>query len=194
MDDNPYSGHVFGLNEEADRLLREQVRQQRLNDAEARERQQAYEWGQHEDLITGLRDGNLAPLASHLRSGLTLPQFVADEIADMIEGNGVFFNIVTKGRKPGQDGWSDKLSFERQRMVIGVFFEGRIRALGRGGFEAALQETMDRFSIGATAAKNHRKWVSDCLDRVGAEGGDIGRAAQDEIFSVWAQVYAADND
>lgn len=142
------------------------------------------EWDAHADLITALRDGDLLPLAKHLRSGAGLPQFIADEVADMIEGLGIFFNIKAAGVKPGEPGWSERVVSWRQTMLIGTYFERRCRENGKGGYEEALAETRAKFSVGKTRANDARQFVQEALARLKPE-------QRDRTWAMWKRVYSA---
>ena len=117
------------------------------------------------EVIGSLRDGDLQPLASYLRAGHQLEPTMATEIAEMIEqvewGR---YHIVIKARRPGEVGFTTSLEWHERKMRIAVFIEERLERYGRGGYDAALSETMDKFEVkSATTIEKARKHLRGYL-------------------------------
>lgn len=131
----------------------------------------------------GLHDGDLQPLADYIRAGHYLDAPVALEIADAIEGADVgFYHIVAKGRFPGQLGLTASSDQHDRKMAVGVFMEKRLRELGRGGYEAALEEAKGKFGISSSATVT--KALRYARDHVSATISERGEAA------IWDLMFA----
>ena len=133
----------------------------------------------------GLHDGDLQPLADYLRAGHYIEPALANEIADAIEQKDVgYFHLKTKGRQPGQVGMTALSDRHRGKMAIGVFMETRIRAIGRGGYASAEQETMDYFGI--TSSSTVAKALSYARAYVGRSKFAHG---EEETWSLLFDIY-----
>lgn len=120
-------------------------------------------------VAAGIVDGNLQPLADYFRAGFTeIEPALARELADMIDSQEAYtlYRIQAVGRRRGEIGWSAASDFHHRKLEIGVFMEDRVRRYGRGGYEAALADTKQRFEIGssATIAKAH-KYLRDYMTK-----------------------------
>lgn len=120
----------------------------------------------------GLQDGNLQPLADYLRAGHYIDRVLAKEIADAIEGGGNgLFRIVPKGRRPGQRGFTAITESHDSKLEVGVWMESRIREFGRGGYEAALEDTKARFGLGKRTIEKAHKYLREYLTNVSTKPG-----------------------
>lgn len=108
-------------------------------------------------IVRGLGDGDLGPLAAFLRAGglsgltkspeesVSIPAWVAVELASMIEGQPwCFFRLEATTNKRGKT-WTKEMKRERERELIGFFVEKRLRELGPGQYETAVAEARSRF-------------------------------------------------
>jgi hypothetical protein len=174
---------VFGIDPEADEIWRKQDRANRLGQIRETNRIERQALRDHEELITGLRDGDLLPLAQHLRSGKPIPQFISDEIAAMIEQLGTHFNIVAIGKNRGQIKWSLDLLTERRHAEIGVHAEMLARRYGKRQVKIAIGETMDIFEVSESL-------VHACRNELKKKLARIPEKYREQAWADWLAAYS----
>lgn len=129
----------------------------------------------------GLVDGDLQPLADYIRAGHYMHPNLTVMIADAIEGRDFPYHIKIVGRKKGQRRHAELAAIENRKMQIGVFMEDRIRANGRGGYESALEETREHFSVSKRTATEHHSYAKRFI-------GDAPTPALD-LFPYYRRMY-----
>lgn len=152
-------------------------------------------WEQHQsdeimEAITGIRDGDLQPLAAYLRAGglpespretVALPKWVACEIAALIDGNSYgWFKVEVKGRKNNPQGWTKELDLRNRNFRIGYFVERRMRESPRGAYEGAIQDAYVQFSEKPGTVKKAHRSVKSWLQQVEKGNEELKAAYPDE--------------
>jgi hypothetical protein len=142
------------------------------------------------DLLNGLRNGDLLPLAEHLRAGSHIPDWIAAEIAEMIEGESYFFDIVAKskargkGRRRDQQGWTHWDSTRRKRHEIGVRLEKALREQGGDGcFESVVKAVSDEIGVGRTVVTDCHREAVQRIERSPPE-------RRDDIWRMWFEAFS----
>ena len=116
------------------------------------------------EVFHALEDGDGKPLADYLLNGGDLVPALRQHLAAMLDQDGdTTFKLVLKGRRPGELGWSTTLAANDKKMSIGVFMERRVRAYGKGGYEAARAETEKQFNIGKTTLEKAHQHVKNVV-------------------------------
>jgi hypothetical protein len=146
-------------------------------------------------IVDALRSGDLKPLGAYLKArvesgswGEPVPiaPWLADELVAMIEGEPwCWFHLGVKSNKRGQT-WDQDLQKDRARGRVGYFTEKRIRELGRGSFESAVQEACDRFGQKRTYVTDAHAGIRRYLE--GAEALDV------DGWQVLTEIYSAEID
>ncbi|MCT2400603.1 hypothetical protein [Novosphingobium mangrovi (ex Huang et al. 2023)] len=119
----------------------------------------------------GLKDGNLKPLAEHLRRGFPLPQKIAEMIADVIERRpGAVCSITARKAKRGRQ--PDPLGQKREEYLqIGRVVDRAINSANHGEYEAALLQAAEGLGIGRTKAYQAHQTFLGHLKEVAGEVG-----------------------
>lgn len=169
--------------------------------SEERDRREKGEplWRQHQskeimEVVAGLRDGELQPLADYLRAGglsnspsqtVAIPKWVADEIADMITGDDfTFFRFgPLKRRRKNGPSWASKLVLDERRWQIGYFTERRLREFPSGAYPGVIAEIMARFAVGKTTVDESLAYVRKYLAHTATMPDIDGWAILNERYS-----------
>ena len=164
----------------------------RLRAQMAKRERDLEEFAKVEHVVSALRDGQFGPLAHFLRSAAPLPEFLRSELADMLEGKGQFFDFAKVDKRPGAPVFSKELGLNHRNVAIGADFERRYRGYGRGHYERARHETMERFNIKKGVADEARKYVRALLEQAPIWFPDWSEEkARDTLLSVLVQDYSA---
>jgi hypothetical protein len=150
-------------------------------------------------IVSALRGGDLKALAEHLKLGglqdtpsdvVSIPQWLADELVSMIEGKPwCWFHLRLVANKRGRT-WSKDLDGNTERGLVGYFTERRIRELGRGSYDAAVQEACDRFGKRRTYVTDAHTAVKRYLERTRASPPDF----EVDGWQVLSEVYSGQID
>lgn len=115
---------------------------------------------------SGLRAADLAPLASHLRSGFPIPRSLADKIADALEGSpDALCKITAKRSKAGRT--HDRSKHARHVEIAWAAYR-RLSGMQRGDYDAHISEVAVQFGVSKTTVESAlrdfseqvRKWES----------------------------------
>lgn len=115
---------------------------------------------------SGLLAADLAPLASHLRGGFTIPQSLADKIADALEGSpDALCKITAKRLKAGRT--QDRSKHARHAEIAWAAYR-RLSGMQRGEYDAHISEVAEQFGVSKTTVESAlrdfsekvRKWES----------------------------------
>lgn len=103
----------------------------------------------------GLLDGDLAPLAEHIRSGFSIDGVIARQLLSAIEANDIDqgYRLQLKGRKSNQRPFSQLFTIHLQKLRIGRFIARRKERAGQGQHEAILADAANHFGISQKSAE-----------------------------------------
>lgn len=138
------------------------------------------------EVVDGLGNFDLGPLAAYLREGRFVPPPVSEWIAEAIEGGDlVDYKITITGKRRGQKRQSEIEALRDRRMCVGLYAEGRFRQLGPGSYEAAMAATQERFSVSRKTANGARQFALEYLEKMaGVEPGfDHFKEASERWFT-----------
>ncbi len=99
----------------------------------------------------GLQAADLAPLASHLRSGFPIPQSLADKIADALEGKpDALCKITAKRSKVGR---AHDRSKQSRHVEIAMAAYRRLSGMQRGEYDSHIVAVADEFGVSKTTVE-----------------------------------------
>jgi hypothetical protein len=98
------------------------------------------------------------------------------------------FHVVTEGRNRGQRGLTQLFRDHDRKMQIGVFMEERVSRYGKGGYDAALRDTFNKFGVKSSATvEKARKYVRDYVAKTpfvpGRDPWEVLKAVYDFHFT-----------
>lgn len=101
---------------------------------------------------SGLRAADLAPLASHLRSGFPIPRSLADKIADALEGSpNALCKITAKRSKAGR---TYDRSKHARHAEIAMAACRRLAGMQRGRYDSTMIEVAQEFGVSKTTVES----------------------------------------
>lgn len=113
------------------------------------------------DAMSGLEDGQIAPLGAYIRAGYIIDGALARQILWAIEERaGYRFTLI--GVKKGQRTASHRSAMYQRNLKIGIWVEKRLRLAAKGEFESVISAAITKFKVGRTVVteahallKNH---------------------------------------
>ena len=125
-------------------------------------------------VVFGLRDGDIKPLADYIRAGHYLEPTMAHEIADALEGkDSGYYHLVSKGRRPNQQGWTKSIQSSDRMSEIGVWVATALRDAPRGASSGIHLEAQTKFKASRTVvldALRHVRWQMDYMRKDPTKG------------------------
>lgn len=119
------------------------------------------------EALGALEDGKVDLLVDYLMGDGPISPAFRQHLAAMLQPDGETTYRFEKpiGRRRGELGWSEEVARNARKMEVGVFMERRVRAYGKGGYEAAFLETTTQFEIGKTKLQDAHKHVRNIIEK-----------------------------
>lgn len=96
----------------------------------------------------GLEDGDLSPLAKHVRAGFPIDALLAEKLANMIQGKpSEAFVLKATGRQRGQRTMSTQRAAERRKLEIAFFVRRHPDRCAGGQYEAVIAAACANFGV-----------------------------------------------
>lgn len=132
--------------------------------------------------FVALMNGDLQPIADHIRKYDGVPKSIAMIIADAISGEeNVPIRLTAKRSYPGAKNWTDQSADHQRKMEIGFFIQDSLNNCGKGEYEAVIADAKIKFGISATTAAKALSYIRK--EHEGAGGAADEWESYRQLFS-----------
>jgi hypothetical protein len=122
---------------------------------------------------------------------VAIPEWLAFEIAAMIEGESWCFYHFGKLKAHKKKGWSRSISDFDTRMKIGVFMERELKASGRGAYAGVVLDAQNKFNVSERTAATCLRFVKDYLE--GHKEGQGALYSEEQTWQLLVERYCKDD-